>query len=413
MASLEASKVSKGPRHSRGFILGSLSIGHGLAHLYDFGLPAIMPTIASSMGMSNLQVAALHGIKMAGFGVVNLGAGPVIDTMKRQWGLILTVCMFWAAVAFAVVAGSPTYGILVIGIVLLSIPGSLWHLPATAALSQQFPDRRGFAISMHGFGSNIGNALGPLLAGALLGVLFWRYALLIYTGPALALAIFVWWSLRDLGKEGPDAERKDLGSRFRGSMELLKQPAIAVLIAASTLRSIGLDALFNWTPFYLEEDLGAGNLRAGFYLSLLTGMGILSGPVLGALSDRFGRKAVLVPGLALASAFSLVVVSAGDTFVLPLVLAGLGLFSFSLHHIMQAALLDIVGRGTEATATGLLFGLNGVIGAASPFLAVVVIDHLGGYGSIYYYSGILTAVTAVMLFIVPMASPTAAPHPED
>ena len=250
------------PTRSRGFILGSLSVGHGLAHLYDFGLPAVMPTIASSLGLSNLQVATLHGIRMAGFGVVNLGGGPVVDTTRRHWGLILTGCMVWAALAFAVVAGSPNFGILVVGIIFLSIPGALWHLPATAALSQQFPDRRGFAISMHGFGSNIGNALGPLLAGALLGVLFWRYALLIYTGPALALAIFVWWSLRDLGRDGR-AEEIRLGARFRGALELLKQPIIAVIILAATLRSIGLDALFHWTPFYLEEDLNASNLRPG------------------------------------------------------------------------------------------------------------------------------------------------------
>ena len=399
-----------GPRRSRGFILGSLSIGHGLAHLYDFGLPAVMPTIASSLGLSNLQVATLHGIRMAGFGVVNLGGGPVVDMTRRHWGLILTGCMFGAALAFAVVAGSPNFGVLVVGIILVSVPGALWHLPATAALSQQFPDRRGFAISMHGFGANIGNALGPIMAGALLGVLFWRHALFIYAGPALLLAFFVWWSLRDLGRDGA-VEGGELGGRFRGALELLKHPVTAAIIAAATLRSIGLDALFHWTPFYLEEDLGASNLRAGIYLSLLTGMGIASGPVLGAMSDRLGRKAVLVPSLVLATVFSLVVVSLGDSVGLPLVLAGMGLFSFSLHHIMQAALLDLAPRGTEATATGLLFGINGAAGAASPFLAAVVIDHLGGYGSIYYYAGILTGLTGLMLLLVPMRSPTREPQP--
>ena len=53
---------------------------------------------------------------------------------------------------------------MIAAVILVSVPGSLWHLPAAAALSQRFPDRRGFAIAMHGFGSNIGNVLGPLLA---------------------------------------------------------------------------------------------------------------------------------------------------------------------------------------------------------------------------------------------------------
>jgi len=129
--------------------------------------------------------------------------------------------------------------------------------------------------------------------------------------------------------------------------------------------------------------------------------GIVSAPVLGSLSDRFGRKAVLVPGLIIAAALSLVLVSTGDSFLLALVLAGVGLFSFALHQIIQAAVLDLVPRGTEATTIGVLFGLNGAIGGITPFLAALMIDHLGGYGTIYYYVGILTAVTAVIVVLIP------------
>ena len=61
-------------KQNRGFILGSLSLAHGIAHLYDQGLPVFMPAISSAMGLGNLQVATLLGIRQAGFGVVNLGA---------------------------------------------------------------------------------------------------------------------------------------------------------------------------------------------------------------------------------------------------------------------------------------------------------------------------------------------------
>ena len=107
-----------------------------------------------------------------------------------------------------------------------------------------------------------------------------------------------------------------------------------------------------------------GHFWSGVHFALLTGMGIASAPALGAMSDRYGRKAVLVPGMVLASLFSFLVVGSGDTFFLTLLLAGLGLFSFALHQIMQAAVLDVVGRGTEATAIGLIFGINGVMGGA-------------------------------------------------
>ena len=58
----------------------------------------------------------------------------------------------------------------------------------------------------------------------------------------------------------------------------------------------------------------------------------------------------------IAAALSFVTVGAGGGLWLTLVLAGTGLFSFALHQIVQAAVLDEVGRGTEATAVGLIFG---------------------------------------------------------
>ena len=385
--------------------------------------PVLMPVIATAMSLSNLQLAFLLGIRQAGFGVVNLGGGVLVDAWKRHWGLILTGCMIWVAVAFLLMAISRNYPQLVIGVVLVSIPGALWHLPAAAALSQRFPDRRGFAVSIHGFGSNIGNVMGPLLAGLLLTVLLWRSVLLVYVAPAVLLAVFVWWSLKDVGKdEDKDQAREHLAQegvpeisglsqQFREAGRLLKNPVVLGLVFTATLRGIGLNATFNWAPFYLEEELGMGHFMAGVHFALLTGMGIASAPVLGTLSDKLGRKMVLVPGLILASVFSLLVVGSGGTIFLPLVLAGLGLFTFALHQIMQAAVLDVVGRGTEATAIGLIFGINGILGGISPFIAFLIIDYLGGYGSIFYYAGILTALSALLMFLIPLRPISKSPNP--
>ena len=401
-------QVAQAPQQrgrSRGFILGSLSLGHGASHLYDMGFPVFMEVIAKSLGLSYFQVATLFSIRQVGGGLVSLGGGALVDTLKSQWGLILTGCMAGSAVAYAFVGASTNFPLLVSAVILVSIPGALWHLPAAAALSQRFPDRRGFAIAMHGFGSNIGNVLGPLMAGALLTILFWRHVLFIYAVPSLMLAGLVWWSLKDVGKEGDQEESVRFSEQLRIGLRLLRNPVVLGLILSATLRGIGLNALFHWTPFYLSDTdtgLGMSYFRTGFHYSLLAGMGIVSAPVLGLLSDKYGRKAVLVPGLASAAVFSFLVVSTGDSILLAVVLAGMGLGTFALHQIIQAAVLDVVGRGTEATAVGLIFGVNGLIGASSPFLATLIINHAGGLSSVFYYSGILTAISALVMIFIPL-----------
>ena len=406
----EAVQRPAGRRRSRNFILGSLSFGHGVSHLYDQGFPVFMPAIKAAMGLSNFEVAFMLGIRQGGFGAVNLIGGAIVDQMKSSWGPILTGCMIWAALGFLVLAASPNLAVLTVAVVIVSVPGALWHLPSTAALSRRFPDRRGFAISMHGFGSNMGNVMAPLVAGSLLAIMSWRPIVLMYAAPAALMAVFVWWSLKDLGVEdgdqpGTETPKRQVIAGYREGLAMFKIPVVAMLVFAAAIRGVANNALFQWTPFYLKEaadgGLNMGYLSVGIHLSLLTGMGIISAPILGYLSDRYGRKQVLVPGMIIAAILTLFVVKAGDSVMLAVLLGGIGLFSFALQQIILAALLDVVAKGTEATASGLIFGINGVLGFGSPFIAAYIIENLGGYGSIFYYVGALTVFAAVIIAFIP------------
>ncbi|MFQ6030467.1 MAG: MFS transporter, partial [Dehalococcoidia bacterium] len=198
-----------GRKQNRGFILGGLSIGHGLSHMLDQGFPILVTEIAAAMGLGTAQKASLFAMRQAGSSFTSLGGGPLVDILKPYWGLILIGCMLGHAVSYAAVGAAPNFILLALAVLFVSVPGSLWHLPSAAAVSQRFPDRRGFGISMLGFGANIGNILGPIVAGALLGigVLYWRQVSFVYVAMALGMGIFVWWSVGGLGNDGGEKER--------------------------------------------------------------------------------------------------------------------------------------------------------------------------------------------------------------
>ncbi len=399
-----------GHRQNRGFILGALSFGHGVAHLYDLGFPVFLTAMANTLALSTRQTGFLLAIRTSGNGLIAMGSGVLVDRYRDQWGMMLTACMVLNVIAFVVIGLSPNWAVLIIGVVLISIPGSLWHLPAIASLSRRFSDRRAFSISIHSFGSTIGNALGPLVAGTLLGYLIWREVLLLYAIPAGLVAVFVWWSLRDLGREEEvhpgDAEVRTLGTLAIAGWNFFKNPAMLALLVAASLRSVAVIAMFDWSAFYLESPAEEGGLGfsyfwTGFQVALLTGAGAISSPILGQLSDKIGRKHILVPGLAIAAVLPFLVVPAGDGLLVPLVMAAMGLFSFALHQVILAGILDAADRGTEATVAGLVFGINGVAGFASNVFVAFIIESLGGYGSMYVYVGILTAVAGVIVLFTP------------
>ena len=95
---------------SRGFILASLSLEHGVSHLYDQGFPVFMSVIAQSLGLSYTQVATLLSIRQVGSWLGSLGGGALVDVLKSQWGMILTGCMAGSAIAYALVGASTNQG---------------------------------------------------------------------------------------------------------------------------------------------------------------------------------------------------------------------------------------------------------------------------------------------------------------
>ena len=406
----QAVQTSGGHRQNRGFILGWLTFGHGVAHLYDLGFPVFLTAIAKTFGLTTFQTGILLGIRVSGSGLVSMGAGVLVDRFRKEWGMMLTACMVLNVIAFALIGLSPNLALLIVGVCLISIPGSLWHLPAIASLSRRFTDRRAFAISIHSFGSTVGNSLGPLLAGLLLSYLLWRNVLFLYAIPAAIVAFFVWWSLKDLGREGGEeaspTDRRTLWSLGREGLQLFNNPAMLALLVAASVRGVANNAMFDWTPFYLENapekgGLGFAQFWVGFHMALLTGMGAVSSPILGQLSDKLGRKQILVPGLALAAVLPFLIVPAGDGFLVPIVMAGLGLFSFALHQIMLAAILDGVARGNEGTVAGLVFGINGAVGFGAHILAAAIIGENGDYGAMYIYVGALTAAAGIIVLFTP------------
>ncbi|MCH2520270.1 MAG: MFS transporter, partial [Dehalococcoidia bacterium] len=169
-----------GMRDSAPFILTGLSVGHGIFHWFSQSFFVMLPEVVATFGLSGLQVGAISSTREVISGIIALPGGVVTDMVRRHWGLVLAGCMGLFGVGWLIMGISPIYPILLVGMAAVAAAAAMWHLPAAAALSQRFSDRRGSALSIHGVGGNIGDVLGPALTGVLLLTLSWRGVLSIY-----------------------------------------------------------------------------------------------------------------------------------------------------------------------------------------------------------------------------------------
>ena len=364
------------------------------------------------MGFGNIKFGTLAAILQISGAVANLPAGFIADLAKHQWGLVLTSCMVLAAVGYGLMAASPVYGFLAIVLVLLDLPGTVWHMPAIAAISQRLPERRGFGLSVHGVGGQAGDSIGPLIAGGLLTFMAWRVVALVYVVPALLMTAVVWWSLRGLGtSEDTPAEQTPLKVRIRDAGRLLRNPVILGLMLVSTLRDMGASSLVLWVPKYLKDPVAEGGLEmsafmVGLHLALLFALGMVSSPIVGVLSDRLGRKTVLLPCLTAVGLLSLGIGQVGGGISLILIVLAIGLFSSSMNQILQATILDQIGPGTEGATMGLVMTANSGVSALAPIFAALVVNAYG-LGAVFIYTATLWVACLPVLLLTPLKSPQA------
>jgi MFS family permease len=345
------------------------------------------------MGLSGTQFGILATARQVTGGVTTLGAGYLGDRFADKASVMLGISFSLMGAAYFLAGSAPNYWVMFAAMSLVGIGPSLYHPPAIGALSRRFPDRRGFAISLHGTGGSVGQVLGPIAAAAALTVLSWRGVLRASLFPALLGAMLIWSMMRSIpGESGGSASTR---AYFASLARLLKNRSLRLLVLITTLRSMGQGAIGSFLPVFLREDLEFSITRVAVYLSLAQIAGIGAQPVMGFMSDRFGRKATLVPAMVAMGLLFLALKYADPGIQLTLTVVAMGAFLFSLHSIFIAAAMDVAGEEAQSTVVSLIYGAS-FVGTVSPLVAGAIADAYGVTNA-FMFGGAAVLMAALML----------------
>jgi MFS family permease len=177
-------------------------------------------------------------------------------------------------------------------------------------------------------------------------------------------------------------------------------------MAVAGLRGMANVAFLPFLALYLglDEELDLGNAALGLHIALLVGVGVVAAPVVGYISDRAGRKLVLIPGMLALCALTALLVPFGEGAGLIIILALLGVFFFSDQPILTAAALDVVGDKVAASTLGVFSFSRFVLAAASPLIAGELFDEVGIESTFFFVASIYLLAT-VVLIAVPLSTP--------
>jgi MFS family permease len=357
--------------------LGLLSAAHAVNHAFAVLLPIIFIAIIDEFGIGVGTVAILASVGAMASGLVQLSYAELTRRASRRNLLGVGGLLFGGG--FAAMGMATSFVTFAIPNIVARIGGSPQHPVGNGLLAEQFPpERRGFAISAHIAGGNVGTVVVAVIGTPLIALIGWRGVSVVFGLVAAAIALLVLWLVRERGTDR--AAAKAGGSSRDALRRVVADRDLRWLFLTSVLggggRGLGVVNLF--VLVYLTLVLGFDAATAGLMYGALIVFSVPMPLIAGWLSDRLGRKPLIIAAyLGGAFGFAVFLLAGSDMTWLWIGLVLMGLFSFAESPQLQALLADISPPATRDASYALYFTLAFGVGSLWVALYGVIVDVLG------------------------------------
>jgi MFS family permease len=357
--------------------LGLLSVAHAINHAQAVVLPLIFLKIIDEFGIGVDTIAFLAAIGAFLAGAVQLSYAGLTRLVSRRRLLGFGGILFGGG--FALTALATNFVTYAIPNIASRIGGSPQHPVGNGLLAEQFPpERRGFAISAHIAGGNVGTVVVALVGVPLIAAIGWRGTAVVFGLPAIAVGILILLFVRERGTDRAAALAS--GSVRSAFGKILHDRDLLWLYLTSALggggRGLGVVNLF--ALFYMTRVIGLDEGTSGLMYGALIVFSVPMPIVAGWLSDRIGRKPLII-GVYLGGALGFIVfLAAGSNLLLLWVgIILMGLFTFAESPQLQALLGDIAPPSTRDASYAFYFAMAFGVGSLWTIVYGLVIDTLG------------------------------------
>ncbi len=358
-------------------VLTIVSLAHAVNHAYSTLMPLIYPLVVAEFRLSYGEIGLMVGVASAVSGLLQMAFSYLSRYVPRR--ILLGGGQVVIAASTAVSGIANGFGLFFLGNLFARIGGSPQHPVGNSILSDRFEvKRRGYALSMHVSGGNVGTVAVPVIGTFLIAALGWRATLFLFSGIALVVGLVLVFLLHDSVKTSDDRVPTLPGAgRIR---TILADRNIQLILLASTIAAggRGLGVLITYVPLYLQNSLKLDPTTSGILFTLLL-VGSVAGPVLfGRFSDVRGRRPVLLLIYAAATVTNIIFVLVGATvWLLALVLLAMGIVVYAESPLLQTFLADSAHGLDRDLAFGLYFTIVFGVGAFWASVLGWVIDSFG------------------------------------
>lgn len=388
-------------------VLLLLTLANGVVAFDRLTVAYLSPYIVADMGVTNAQLGLLAAALSGAVAFSSFLGGQLADrTGQRK--LILVVCTLVFSIGSGLGGLAATFAVLFAARFLLGIAeGPMVPVSQTVMAETAAPERRGVAMGfMQMVGAfGIAGVLGPVVATQLADDYGWRHTLLLSLVPGLALAGLLWLFLQRDPPRAQAAAKPHLGmGAALAQLLAIRNMRVALAVAGMVTAWLVLQNTF--LAVFLTQVKGLAPATAGSVIAMGGIAGITGGIALPFLSDRIGRKPVLVGGAlaGIACPVALLLLP-GDPLLLGAAVL-IGWLPIGIAPLYCATVpTESVSPALATSAVGLAMGFAELFGGVVvPPLAGTVADQFG-LQAVFYICIALALGAAVVALLLQETAP--------
>lgn len=360
----------------------ALSLNFGIVFFDRNAIGFLVPFIQADLHMSSAQIGMLAAVLALTWALSGYAIGHLADQHGRRKLIIIVSTTVFSLSSF-ITGAAWSFATLMMARLLMGLAeGGV--MPVSQSLTADIvPERRrGLAMGvMQAFGSNLlGGMIAPLLLIGLASQLGWRTTFYLTVLPGLACVLLLIWLVPDVpnaphkpsGRDGSDARTSALGMMLQRNIVLCCIVSVC-LVAYNSI-------CWYFVPLYLTEGKGMSTQAMSWLIATLGFSAVITAFAVPALSDKWGRKPVMLlfTLIGLIMPLSAIYLPAGFISLAPWFFIGwtvLGVYPIFMSIIP----VETVGRGDAAKVLGLVVGagelLGGVLGPILAGIAADMTDH--------------------------------------
>ncbi|MFM0249918.1 MFS transporter [Paraburkholderia sediminicola] len=389
-------RASGGSSSYENRLLCLLSLTFGIVVFDRSAMQLLAPFVMQDLSLNNTQIGALAAALSVTWALSGYLLSRLCDRRGRYRFVLISSIVAFSLCSFLSGLASTFTALLLIRMLMGSAEGAILPISQTLMAGASSEGRRGFNMGvMQTLGANlVGAFLAPVLLVLAATHWGWRHTFFVAGLPGLVCAGIAWRIVRDPPKsvavESPTGGLRDL-------REILRHRNIIICMLLSGL-VIGYFMLaIVYLPLYITGPLHMSPQTMGVMMSILGLSAVISGLIVPGLSDRFGRKRVLVLPAILSLLAPLGIVFYGET---PAVLGLILFFGFTgsgLAPLVMATLpAETMAGHRVAAAIGLSMGAGEILGGVMvPLLGGAIADRWGLAAPLYLQSAFM--LTAILL----------------